>query len=404
MVCITHGGYVTIEGYISITCCIQTQGITNALNIHLGVAVDGQLHRVILVLLALAAYVDALNTAFGAVGVDYQLVGSNGYAVSAVGSDCMVGGAVGHVGVEGQCLAFCIDGGRLVHVRAIGIRCCDATVFCKLVGSVFCNDAALIVFAIAVFYAGQGGGECGLYLMIWSKSRIHGAVCIATLTIFSTEGDVSGLQRFARCGEAVGDLHVAGEVLLACRVRTVGELACQSIQDIRDACFVVHRDTSVVRDEGNLRAFCCTLDDGVACFVVLCRFAISFMRIVDIRVATVVFYGRIVGIFHEDIPSSGIIAATCQFRHIAAIGRNISVTHPCDCIVPSSSIFQIQVDGSIGSIGIICHTGPFRVFRRQTEIDMRFAIFQFDIAYQNGFCIAGIRFIFIDIQIDGPSS
>ena len=336
MVCITHGGYVTVEGYISITCCIQTQGITNALNIHLGVAVDGQLHRVILVLLALAAYVDALNTAFGAVGVDYQLVGSNGYAVSAVGSDCMVGGAVGHVGVEGQCLAFCIDSGRLVHVRAIGIRCCDATVFRKLVGSVFCNDAALIVFAIAVFYAGQGGGECGLYLMIWSKSRIHGAVFVAALAISFAEDDVSGLQGFARCGEAVGDLHIASEVLFIIGPCAIGEFSCQCVQDIGYTVITIHVHTGVIGDEGYHRVFCSCFDDGVACRVVFCGFAISFMCVVDIGIATVVVNGCSMGIFHEDIPCFTFAFATDKFCYMATIKCIIDFSPYF--VIPSSAI------------------------------------------------------------------
>ena len=220
--------------------------------------------------------------------------------------------------------------------------------------------------------------------MIWSKSRIHGAVCIATLTIFSTEGDVSGLQRFARCGKAVGDLHVAGEVLLACRVRTVGELACQSIQNIRDACFVVHRDTSVVRDEGNLRAFCCTLDDGVTRFVVLCRFAISFMRIVDIRIATVVVDGQAVRILLEDVARFRFAFAANEFCQVASVVRFRTPGTLFDCapffVVPGCAVLQEDIDCTIEGLAaggftciaklVVCHAGPFGVCSCQTKVDV----------------------------------
>ena len=206
-------------------------------------------------------------------------------------------------------------------------------------------------------------------------------------------------------------------------MRTVGELACQSIQDIRDACFVVHRDTSVVRDEGNLRAFCCTLDDGVARFVVLSRFAISFMRIVDIRIATVVVDGQAVRILLEDVARFRFAFAANEFCQVASVVRFRTPGTLFDCapffVVPGCAVLQEDIDCTIEGLAaggftciaklVVCHAGPYGICRCQTQVDVGVR-FRFvgvhctsrccDVAFQYQFVVSGAGCLVVVVQVD----
>ena len=175
------------------------------------------------------------------------------------------------------------------------------------------------------------------------KARSHRAVLQAALTVFSAEGDIASLHCYRRSSQTTGDLHIAGQVLLTVYIRTVGQLASQCIQHVGYTVFVIHCDVSVVGDERDLGTGSCLGDDGVTRFVVLCRFAISFMCIVDIRIAAVVVDGQAVRILLEDVARFFFALAAVEIAYETACEFVATLYIAIQFIVPYGSIGQPKI-------------------------------------------------------------
>ena len=345
---VTHSGYITVKGYFGVACCIQAQGITNALDVHLGIAIDGQLHRVILVLLALAAYVDALNTTFGAVSIEHQLVSSNSYTVSAVGTNRMNGRVVGYIGVEGQGFAFGINGSSLVHISTMCISCGDAAVLSELIQALFFDYSSLIVFLILSLHTSQSCGKLILNLVVRCRKIRSDAVFVlqAAFAVLLGECHVASVHCCRRRRQAIGNLHITGQIVFVFSEVAVGQLACQAVQYVNNAVSGAHVDAAVIGNQGYYRILFSMLDNGIASLIVACCFAITGMCVVDVGVAAVVIDGDILSIVLEDVTCVCCIAAAGKVGYMAA-GKAARNLFAVLLVCPGCTICQPQVKGTI---------------------------------------------------------
>ena len=204
----------------------------------------------------------------------------------------------------GRCIPFCrcsqaqlyplgIDGKAFLNIDGFGIpfrdfRNADSRIFGKCVTAIISD----VVFVLAVIFtiSRQCRGESSLF-----QQLATGAFAIFI------KSNVSCFQCIAGCRQAFCDLHIAGQDILAACIRAVGQLASQCIQDTQNAFLIAHRHIVIPSDEGDLGTGSCLIDDGVTRFVVLSRFAISFMCVVDIRISAVVVDGQAIGILLEDV-------------------------------------------------------------------------------------------------------
>ena len=188
--------------------------------------------------------------------------------------------------------------------------------------------------------------KAGKSIGVFFYSRYFGFSNIRAFTLFG-EGDITGLLCLATCGQAVSNLHIAGQVLLTICKITIGQLACQRVQHVCYVSVAVHADASVVGDQRYYRAFCCVLDNGVACFVVLSRFAISFMRVEDVGIAAVVVDSQAIIILLEDVACFCFALAAGKVGYTAACpffaAPRILDNRINYFVVPGCAVLQPQV-------------------------------------------------------------
>ena len=192
---------------------------------------------------------------------------------------------------------------------------------------------------------------------------------IATLTILTIEGNIFSLQCCAACSQAVGNLHITGQVAFAVYIVAVGQLACQCVQYVGNAVLVVHSNAGVIGNQAYCRILFCMLDNGVTCCVVSCCFTIAGMSVVDIGIAAVVINSQVVAVILENVACFGITHAADKLGNMAACKRIYGFTP--FFVVPGCTVLQEYIDGTIEGFAagfvafileaVVCYTGPFGI-------------------------------------------
>ena len=266
---------------------------------------------------------------------------------------------------QNELIAACFNSKRCFNVNCrIGV-CFNSSICSKNVFTIL-NIAC--IFSICFSITGQSCGE----FCFRRNNRCFWLNIRAFAILF--KGDIAGLLCLAACGQAIGNLHETGQVLLtACKI-AVGQLACQRVQHVSYASVAVHSNTGVIGDQRYYRAFCCTLDNGVASLIVLGCFAIAFMCIVDVGVAAVVVDSQAVAILLEDIASFCIACATYEVSYLTAledcIALPITLGRTMNFVSPACTILQPQVDLAV----VTCHVSyafQSRFFCIQSYVDDR---------------------------------
>ena len=193
--------------------------------------------------------------------------------VAALSSNCGVT-ADFSITTDVNIIAFCINAFRFTlqrqFIRGADINFLISGAYCRasfnlnfglfgeLVAAVLLQDTVLFVFVICLAIAGNAGRRFGAFRLLSiriGEARLQRTILQAAFTSFSIEGDVASLHCFAACGQAVSNLHIAGQVLLTVYEVAVGQLASQVVQHISYTVFVLHIDAGVVGDQGYYRAF-----------------------------------------------------------------------------------------------------------------------------------------------------
>ena len=280
--------------------------------------------------------------------IEHQLVSSNGYTVSAVGTDCMNGRVVGYIGVEGQSFAFCINGSSLVHVSTMCISCGDAAVFSELIQAVTLDYASLIVFLIISLHTSQSCGKLILNLVVRCRKIRSDAVFIlqAAFAVFLGECHIASVHCCRRRSKAIGNLHITGQIIFVLSEVAVGQLACQAVQYVNNAVSGAHVDAAVIGNQGYYRILFCMSDNSIACCVVFSCFAVAGMCVENVGVAAVVVDGNIISIVLEDVACVCCIAAAGKVGYMAA-GKAARNLFAVLLVCPGCTICQPQIKGTI---------------------------------------------------------
>ena len=183
---VTHSSNITVKGYFGIASCIQAQGITDTLHIELGITVDGQLHRFVLTMYALA-YIDALNTTIGTAAVDYQLACINSYAVSRACAKCINSRAAFGTYIKRQSLA-CVNSCTLLQIYSSRAFSVNSGILLKFISSFTNNNICFGIFTVILFNTCQSSSEIG-YLLV---NKTVGS----TLTVFFIKINTGCFQCF----------------------------------------------------------------------------------------------------------------------------------------------------------------------------------------------------------------
>ena len=236
-----------------------------------------------------------------------------------------------------QLVIACINSQRCFYLYSSLSCSSNSSVSCENILTIF-NIAG--IFSIGCSITGQNSSEL-------SFRRNNG--CLGNIRAFTLfgEGDVAGLQGCGRSSQTISNLHKTGQVLLTGYKVAVSQLTCQCVQYVGYASFVIHRYTGVVGDQGYDRAFGCLSDDGVARFVVLSRFAISFMRVEDVGIAAVVADSQAIIILLENVACFGFALAAGKVGYTAACpffaAPRILDNRINHFVVPGCAVLQPQV-------------------------------------------------------------
>ena len=195
---------------------------------------------------------------------------------------------------QGQGFACCINLGILNNVHTILVG--NFAVLSKFIYSV------LEYIRISFINKIKAGKSIGVFFY----SRYFGFSNIRAFAIFLIEADITGLQCCGGSSQAVGNLHITGQVAFAVYVVAVGQLACQCVQHVGYAVLVIHSNTGVIGNHGYNGAFCSTLDNSIACCVVFCCFTVAGMSVENIGVTAVFINGQTAAVLLEDIACFGI--------------------------------------------------------------------------------------------------
>ena len=178
---------------------------------------------------------------------------------------------------------------------------------------------------------------------------------IRAFAVLLIEADITGLQCCGGSSQAVGNLHITGQVAFAVYVVAVGQLACKCVQHVGYAVLVIHCNTGVIGNHAYNGACCSTLDNGVACCVVFCCFTVAGMSVEDIGIAAVVADSQAVAVLLEDVACFCFALAANQFCYMAACPfyADLRILNNLvnNLVVPGCAVLQPQV----------CRTGKGQV-------------------------------------------
>ena len=272
--------------------------------------------------------------------LNYQLAGFNGCCtINSLFKQRSRTGVITLFSHQYQLVVACINGQRCFYLYSIFSCSVNRSVSTENVLTIL--DIACI-FGICCSITGQSSSEF-CFRRNYRCCRFN----IGALAIFLIEGDVAALQCCGGSSQAVGNLHITGQVLFTGYKVAIGQLACQCVQYVGYTCIVIHADAGVVGDQRYYRAFCCVLDNGVACCVVACIFTIAGVCIEDVGVATVVINGQVIAVLLEDVACSCSACTACEVRYTAACpffaAPRIFDNRINYFVVPGCAVLQPQV-------------------------------------------------------------
>ena len=254
----------------------------------------------------------------------------------------------------------------------------------EYIRAVFLQNAVLLVLIVSLGIAGNTLVLFSSFRLLGfriGEARLHRTVLQTALTSISIEGNVAGLHCCRRSSQAVSNLNIASKILLAFDKAAVCQLACQGIQYISNAVFVVHADAAVVGNQGYYRAFCCTSDNGVACCIVISCFAVTGMCIVYVGIAAVVVDGNIISIVLEYVACVCCIAAAYEFSNMATYkataAPRLGGFAPL-LVVPGCTVLQEYIDCTVEGLvasfvafileAVMCNAGPYGICSCQAQV------------------------------------
>ena len=185
-------------------------------------------------------------------------------------------------------------------------------VFCKLIYS--------LLDYICIFFVNKIKAGKSLGIFFYSRSFGFNRIGrIRALAIFLIKGDVTGFQCCGGSSQAVGNLHITGQVILAVYIVAVGQLACQCVQYVGYAVLIIHSNACIIGNHGYCRAFCRTLDNSIACCVVFSCFTIAAVSVENISVAAVAVNSQATAVLLEDVACFGISFTAGKLLQAAAM-------------------------------------------------------------------------------------
>ena len=330
-----------VDYYAAAVCCIDIAGNSagcfaavycNVAAVSIDAAVDSQCAVV-----AVNSYVSACACVYCCVGTVDNSAAVQGYiAVCRIDAGCTAD--IG-VALNINVCTFCIDAGFALQLQLslggvdydvfIGCTYCGAffnlnlsRILSEYIRAVFLQDAVHLQLVIILSVTGNALVDyiAARFLSFRiGKARLQRTILQAAFTVFGAEGDIAGLHSLAACSQAVGNLHITGQVLLTVYEVAVCQLACQSIQYVSYAVCVIHCNAAVIGNHGYYRAFCRMLDNSVACCVVFSCFTVAGMCVEDVGVAAVVVDGQAVSILLEDVACFSIACTACKVGYMAAV-------------------------------------------------------------------------------------
>ena len=213
-------------------------------------------------------------------------------------------------------------------------------VFCKLIYSVL--DYICIFFVNKI----KAGNSLGIFF--YSRNfGFNRTGRVRAFAIFLIKGNVAGFQCCGGSSQTVGNLNITGQVILTVYIVAVGQLACQSVQHIGYAVFIIHSNAGVIGNHGYYRAFCRTLDNSVACCVVFSCFTIAAVCVKNVGVTAVAVNSQAAAVLLEDVACFGISFTTGKL--LQAAGMIIKITLTSARINPLSTVGKqhISIAGTV---------------------------------------------------------
>ena len=237
-----------------------------------------------------------------------------------------------------QLVVACINGQRCFYLYSIFSCSVNRSVSTEYILAVL-NVA--YIFGISCSVTGQSSSK----LCLRRNNRSFGR--IAAFAVLFAEGNVAGLQCCGGSSQAVGNLHITGQVAFAVYVVAVGQLACQCVKYVGYAVLVIHSNTGVIGNQGNNGILLCMLDNGVACCVVACCFTIAGMCVEDVGVAAVVINSQVIAVLLEDVACFCFALTANQFCYMAACPffADLRILNNLvnNLVIPGCAVLQPQV-------------------------------------------------------------
>ena len=237
-----------------------------------------------------------------------------------------------------QLVVACINGQRCFYLYSIFSCSVNRSVSTEYILAVL-NVA--YIFGISCSVTGQSSSK----LCLRRNNRSFGR--IAAFAVLFAEGNVTGLQCCRGSSQAVGNLHITGQVAFAVYVVAVGQLACQCVKYVGYAVLVIHCNTSVIGNQGNNGILLCMLDNGVACCIIACCFTIASMCVEDVGVTAVVINSQVIAVLLEDVACFCFALTANQFCYMAACPffADLRILNNLvnNLVIPGCAVLQPQV-------------------------------------------------------------
>ena len=320
--------YIAINNNVALI--INTNSIVIAVSSNIQLAINSQLGACfsnINTLQAIRRNIFTGKLHFYGISLNIQRVG--GVNLDACALICRI------IDNQGQGFACCINLGILNNVHTIFVG--NFAVLGKFIYSV------LEYIRISFINKIKAGKSIGVFFY----SRYFGFSNIRAFAIFLIEADITGLQCCGGSSQAVGNLHITGQVVFAVYVVAVGQLACQCVQHVGYAVLVIHCNTGVIGNHAYNGACCSTLDNGVACCVVFSCFTVAGMCVENVGVSAVIADSQAVIILLEDVACFCFALAAGKVGYTAACpffaAPRILDNRINYFVVPGCAVLQPQV-------------------------------------------------------------